>query len=117
MTKNRKIYLRSLGIATAIEAVVLFFTLIPMMEGFMHHSAAARAQSPILSQFLNCFGIMFHMPSIILAFWCPPLVPIVQVFLLSGLFYLRSKMFGKYSDGNVFINFSEKDEISRKYWL
>jgi hypothetical protein len=99
MSKNWRTYLKSLAVASAIEIVVLIFTLYPMMDGFMVHSAIAGAQRPILVQFLNWFGIVFHLPSIILTFWFLPLAPVMQVFILSLPIYLRLK----FSEG-----FSEK---------
>lgn len=115
MTGNRNLYLRSLGIATVIEIVVLVFTLGPMMDGLMAHSAIGATQRPILMQFLNWLGILFHLPSIILTFGFLPLVPIVQVFILSGLVYLRFCLTDRYSGGAK--DYSEKDKVSRRYWL
>ena len=117
MTATQKLYLKSLGIATVIEVVVLVFTLLPMLDGFMVHSAIGATQRPLLTQFLNWFGIMFHLPSLILTFWFLPLAPIVQIFILSGLVYLRFCLLEKYSGENKFKDYSKKDEISGRYWL
>jgi hypothetical protein len=87
MTAGQKRYLKCLGTAALIEAVVLVFTFYPLMESFMDHSAAASAQRSNLNQFLGLFGLIFHFPSILLAFWLPPLIPLVQIFLLGGLIY------------------------------
>ena len=87
MTARRKRYLKSLGAAALIEAVGLSFTFYPLMESFMDHSAAARAQRSNLEQLFALFGLVFHFPSIVFAFWIPPLIPLVQIFLLSALIY------------------------------
>jgi hypothetical protein len=87
MTAARRRYLKSLGAAALIEAIVLAFTFYPLMGSLMDHSAAARAQRSNLEQLLAVFGIVFHFPSIVFAFWCPPLIPLVQIFLLGGLIY------------------------------
>ena len=117
MTANRKLYLKSLGIAAIIEVVVLIFTLFPILDGFMVHSAIGATQRPLLTQFLNWFGILFHLPSIILTFWFLPLAPVVQTFVLSGLVYLRFCLWETYSKKNSFSAYSEKDEAAGRYWL
>ena len=117
MTAGRKQYLKCLGIAALIETIVLIFTFIPMMDGFMVHSQAAAIQRPILTQFLNWFGMVFHIPSIILAFWFPPLIPLVQVVFLSFVVYLRFLLFGqKDKTTDIFVD-PEKNEIAGRYWL
>lgn len=98
MSRNRQLYLKSLFVAFIIEVVVLIFTFHAMMDGFMVHSAIAGAQRPILTQFLNWVGIMFHLPSIILTFWFLPLAPIVQIFIMSGLIFLRCKLLEGFSE-------------------
>jgi len=117
MTANQKLYLRSLGIATVIEIVVLIFTFNAMMDGFMVHSAIGATQRPLLTQFLNWFGMIFHLPSIILTFWFLPLAPIVQIFILSGLVYLRYAIYDRFSRQEEVKIYREKDEISSRYWL
>ena len=117
MTPNKNLYLKSLGIAAIIEIVVLIFTLYAMVDGFMVHSAIGATQRPLLTQFLNWFGILFHLPSIILTFWFLPLAPVVQIFILSGLVYLRFCLWETYSKNKSFSAYSEKDEASGRYWL
>ena len=109
MTAGQKTFLKSLLLAALVETVILVFTFFPVMESFMDHSAAARAQRSELDQFLGLFGIVFHLPSIAVAFWCPPLIPLVQIFLLSGLFYWISGASGKSADEYEFRKHLEKD--------
>ena len=57
----------------------------------MNHSATAAVQTPWIMQVIGFLGFIFHFPSIILVFWFPPLVPFVQMFLLSGIIFCKFK--------------------------
>lgn len=136
MTANERIYLKSVVISVFIEVIVLVFTLDPMSAGFMVHSSAGADQIPLVQQYLALFGIIFHLPGIILTFWFLPLLPVAQVLFLSGVVYLIFRLFGKYSGRSEVENssetyktypqkkektkltsYSKKDEISSRYWL